>query len=56
MTKHMKVRHVLQGISTASLERENGVYILKLKKKIIPEASAIGNISIVSDKGLNLGF
>ena len=50
----MKVKHILPGIPTASLERENGVHTLKLKKKIdfaMGKESTIGNISIVSFKG-----
>ena len=55
---HMKVKHILPGIPTASLERENGVYTLKLKKKIdfaMGKESTIGNISIVSLKGRKWG-
>ena len=47
----MKVTRILPGITTASLEKENGVYTLKLKKSIdfaMGKESTIGNISIVS--------
>ena len=55
----MKIKHVLPGIPTASLERENGVYTLKLKKKIdfaMGKESTIGNISIVSFKCSKCGL
>ena len=55
----MKVQHIISGIPTTSLERENGVYTLKLRKEIdfaMGKESTIGNISIVSVKGRKWGL